>query len=137
MLKILADRLAEALAEMLHEKVRREYWGFENAEKANIADSLKHRYQGVRSAPGYSSCPDHSEKKTLFRLLDAEKNIGITLTESCMINPAASVCGYIFANKEARNFNLGKIGQDQVADYAKRKGIQLSEAEKWLSSRIG
>jgi 5-methyltetrahydrofolate--homocysteine methyltransferase len=137
MLKILADRLAEAFAEMLHEKVRKEYWGFETTEEMEIPELLKLKYTGIRPAPGYPSCPDHSEKSTLFHLLDAEKNTGSTLTESYMINPAASVCGYIFANKKAKYFNLGKIGKDQVADYAERKGIQFNVAEKWLSSCIG
>ncbi|NLD92455.1 MAG: methionine synthase [Fibrobacter sp.] len=130
MVKILADRLAEAFAEMLHEVVRKELWGYAADESISISDMLHVKYKGIRPAPGYPACPDHSEKKQIFDLLGVEKSIGITLTESHMMQPAASVCGYYFANPESHYFSLGKIGDDQIADFAKRKGISIDKAKK-------
>jgi 5-methyltetrahydrofolate--homocysteine methyltransferase len=130
MVKIIADRLAEAFAEKLHEIVRKEIWGYAANESISIADMLHVKYTGIRPAPGYPACPDHSEKKQLFDLLDVEKSTGITLTESYMMQPAASVCGYYFANPESHYFSIGKIGDDQLADFAKRKGISIDRARK-------
>lgn len=130
MVKILADRLAEAFAEMLHEVVRKELWGYAAEESISIPEMLHVKYKGIRPAPGYPACPDHSEKKQIFDLLGVEKSIGITLTESYMMQPAASVCGYYFANPESHYFSLGKIGDDQIADFAKRKGISSDNARK-------
>ncbi len=137
MLKILADRLAEAFAELIHEKVRKEWWAYESDSESEKDKLFLNEYSGIRPAPGYPSCPDHTEKETIFRLLDASYNSGIALTETFMMTPAASVCGYIFANKDAKYFNLGKIGRDQLADYAARKGIEMNEARKWLENSIG
>jgi len=136
MIKALANRLAEAFAELLHEKVRREYWGYAPEENYANEELLKKRYRGIRPAPGYPPCPDHTEKLVLFELLDVEKNTGISLTENLAMYPAASVCGLYFAHPEARYFALGKIGKDQVLDYQKRKGITLAEVEKWLSPNL-
>ncbi|MHB1685874.1 MAG: methionine synthase [Ignavibacteriaceae bacterium] len=133
MVKSLADRLAEAFAEHLHELVRKNYWGYANEEKLSNQDLIKESYQGIRPAPGYPAQPDHTEKSIIFNLLDAEKNTGIKLTESLAMYPAASVSGLYFAHREAKYFNVGKIGKDQVADYRKRKGMSLEEAERWLS----
>ena len=136
MVKALADRLAEAFAERLHEKVRKEYWGYVPTEALSREDLVREKYQGIRPAPGYAACPDHLEKKTLFRLLDIEKNIGVTLTHSMAMVPPSSVSGWYFSHPESRYFNVGKIGKDQVEDYAKRKDISLSEMEKWLSANL-
>jgi 5-methyltetrahydrofolate--homocysteine methyltransferase len=137
MLKICADRLAEALAEMLHEKVRKEVWGYSPGECNSPGELLKESYQGIRPAPGYPACPDHSEKRKLFNLLDAEKKAGISLTENYAMYPAASVSGYYFMHPFSRYFNLGKIMKDQVIDYASRKGISIAEAEKLLAPNLG
>jgi 5-methyltetrahydrofolate--homocysteine methyltransferase len=136
MVKALADRLAEAFAERLHEKVRKEYWGYVPTESLSREDLVREKYQGIRPAPGYAACPDHLEKKTLFRLLNIEKNIGVTLTHSMAMVPPSSVSGWYFSHPEARYFNVGKIGKDQVEDYARRKDISLSEMEKWLSANL-
>ncbi len=136
MIKALADRLAEALAEYLHEKVRREYWGYAAKEQLKNEDLIRETYTGIRPAPGYPACPDHLEKQTIWDLLDVEKRIGVTLTENLAMWPAASVSGYYFAHPEARYFGLGKIKDDQVADYARRKGIGEAEARKWLAPNI-
>ncbi len=136
MVKALADRLAEAFAERLHEKVRKEYWGYVPTESLSREDLVREKYQGIRPAPGYAACPDHLEKRTLFRLLDIEKNIGVTLTHSMAMVPPSSVSGWYFSHPESRYFNVGKIGKDQVEDYAKRKDISLSEMEKWLSANL-
>ena len=136
MVKALADRLAEAFAERLHEKVRKEYWAYVPTESLSREDLVRENYQGIRPAPGYAACPDHLEKKTLFRLLDIEKNIGVTLTQSMAMVPPSSVSGWYFSHPEARYFNVGKIGKDQVEDYARRKDISLSEMEKWLSANL-
>ena len=132
LVKALADRLAEAFAELLHEKVRKEYWGYSKDEKLSGEELIKEKYKGIRPAPGYPAQPDHTEKITLFKLLDVEKNASITLTENLAMYPAASVCGIYFANSNAKYFNVGKISKDQVDDYRKRKGMSLSEAERWL-----
>jgi len=137
MIKAIADRLAEAFAERMHERVRKEFWGYAVDEKLDNASIIKGRYRGIRPAPGYPACPDHTEKLTLFKLLEADKNIGISLTESFAMTPAASVSGWYFAQPKSRYFGVGKIGKDQVTDYANRKGITLKEAEKWLAPNLG
>lgn len=134
MLKALADRLAEAFAERMHERVRKEFWGYANNENFDNEALIKERYQGIRPAPGYPACPEHTEKRTLWQLLDVDTKIGIKLTESCAMYPAASVSGWYFAHPEAKYFGLGAISKDQVADYAERKGMELEEAERWLAS---
>jgi len=137
MAKALADRLAEAFAERLHERVRREFWGYARDENLSNEQLIEESYRGIRPAPGYPACPEHTEKRTLFKLLDAEKNAGIHLTESCAMIPAAAVSGYYFANPEARYFGLGRVGRDQVEDYARRKGMTTTEAERWLAPNLG
>ncbi len=133
MSKALADRLAEAFAEAMHEKVRRELWAYAPDEKLSNEGLVAEEYRGIRPAPGYPAQPDHTEKRTLFRLLDAEKAAGLQLTESCAMWPAAAVSGLYFAHPESRYFGVGKIGRDQVQDYAARKGWSLEEAERWLA----
>ena len=133
LLKALADRLAEALAERLHEQVRREYWGYAAGEALENAQLISEAYQGIRPAPGYPACPDHTEKRTLFRLLDVPALAGITLTESFAMLPTASVSGWYFWRPEARYFGTGMIGEDQVADLAARKGMATSEMARWLA----
>jgi 5-methyltetrahydrofolate--homocysteine methyltransferase len=137
MAKALADRLAEAFAERLHERVRRELWGHEVSEGQSTVDLIEERYKGIRPAPGYPACPDHTEKQTLFTLLDAERHTGVTLTESYAMLPGASVSGWYFAHPEAQYFGLGRIGKDQVTDYAKRKGLSMADAERWLRPNLG
>jgi len=136
MLKILADRLAEAFAELLHEKVRKEYWGYATNEKLTQDEILHERYHGIRPAIGYPSLPDHTLKKTLFELLDAEDKAGISLTESHMMIPQAAVSGFYFAHPETKYFNVQKVSKDQVQDYADRCGINIEEAEKRLSQNL-
>jgi 5-methyltetrahydrofolate--homocysteine methyltransferase len=131
-LQALADRLAEAFAEMLHAKTRREYWGYVKDENLSNEDLIQEKYQGIRPAPGYPACPDHTEKFKLFALLDATNNTGIQLTENLAMYPASSVCGWYFANPESRYFGIGKIEKDQVEDYARRKNMPLDEVERWL-----
>lgn len=131
-LQALADRLAEAFAECLHEKVRKEIWGYAKEEKLSKESLNKEQYQGIRPAPGYPACPDHTEKYKLFHLLCAEKNAGITLTESLAMYPASSVCGWYIAHPQSKYFGVGKIDQDQLHDYASRKNIPVEEAKKWL-----
>ncbi len=133
MVKALADRLAEAFAEYLHERIRRIEWGFSGGEQLSNEDLIREKYQGIRPAPGYPACPDHSEKIRIFELLDAEKNIGIKLTESLAMHPGAAVSGYYFSHPEARYFGLGKIDFDQVNSYAKSMEITIEEAKKTLS----
>ncbi|MBV6513776.1 MAG: Methionine synthase [Ignavibacteriaceae bacterium] len=133
MVKAVADRLAEAFAEYLHKKVRTDLWGYAKDEKLDNTDLIKEEYQGIRPAPGYPACPDHTEKWTLFKLLDVEKRTGISLTESLAMYPAASVCGVYYSHPEAKYFTTGKLGKDQVLDYHKRKGMSISETERWLS----
>jgi 5-methyltetrahydrofolate--homocysteine methyltransferase len=137
MVKALADRLAEAFAERMHELVRKEYWGYAKDESFSNEELIKEKYAGIRPAPGYPACPDHTEKDTLFRLLDAEKNAGINLTESYAMYPTAAVSGFYFAHAESRYFGLGKIAKDQVEDYAKRKKMDLEVVERWLSPNLG
>jgi 5-methyltetrahydrofolate--homocysteine methyltransferase len=134
MVKSLADRLAEAFAENLHELVRKKYWGYAPEEELSREDLIKESYQGIRPAPGYPAQPDHTEKPIIFDLLKVEENTGIKLTESFAMHPAASVSGLFLANKEAKYFNVGKIGKDQVLDYHKRKGMSIEEVERWLGS---
>jgi 5-methyltetrahydrofolate--homocysteine methyltransferase len=136
MAKALADRLVEAFAESLHRTARTE-WGYGAAETLTTADLLRERYRGIRPAPGYPACPDHTEKRTIFRLLDAPCRAGITLTESCAMAPASSVSGLYFAHPEAHYFAVGRIGRDQAVDYARRKGLPLSEVERWLAPNLG
>jgi 5-methyltetrahydrofolate--homocysteine methyltransferase len=137
MIKVLADRLAEALAEMLHARVRREHWGY--AADENLAhDAMIHeKYQGIRPAAGYPACPEHTEKGTLWQLLDVEANIGMTITESYAMLPTAAVSGLYFANAASRYFTVGKLNHDQIEDYAQRKGWSVEEAEKWLAPNLG
>ncbi|MBI5493623.1 MAG: methionine synthase [Deltaproteobacteria bacterium] len=135
LLKSLADRLAEALAEMLHQRVRRE-WGYGTAESYSPAELADEKFRGIRPAFGYPACPDHSEKRTLFRLLEAER-LGMALTESCAMTPAASVSGLYLHHPSARYFNLGRVGRDQVEDYARRKGVPVVDVEKWLAPNLG
>ncbi len=132
LLQALADRLAEALAEYLHEKVRKEYWGYDKQESLSNDALIKEEYTGIRPAPGYPACPDHTEKKKLFHLLDATNQVGITLTESLAMYPASSVCGWYFSHPSSKYFGVGKINKDQLEDYAVRKGMSMEEAEKWL-----
>ncbi|RIV73919.1 methionine synthase [Flagellimonas aequoris] len=136
MIKALADRLAEAFAEYLHREVRTTYWGYAQNENLDNSALIDEKYQGIRPAPGYPACPDHLEKLTIWELLDVEEKIGVKLTESLAMWPAASVSGYYFAHPQAKYFGLGKMTQDQVADFAKRKGITLEEAQKWLAPNI-
>jgi 5-methyltetrahydrofolate--homocysteine methyltransferase len=137
MLKALADRLAEATAEHFHERVRREIWGYAGHETLTNDQLIREQYQGIRPAPGYPACPDHTEKAKLWDLLDAEKKAGITLTESFAMYPTAAVSGWYFAHPEARYFNIGKVDRDQVEDYAQRKGMSVEEMERWLSPNLG
>ena len=136
MVKSLADRLAEAFAERLHEKVRKEYWGYVPTESLSHEQRVREIYQGIRPAPGYAACPDHLEKKTLFKLLEIDKNIGVSLTESMAMVPPSSVSGWYFAHPESKYFNVGKIGRDQLEDYSKRIDLSLDETEKWLSANL-
>jgi 5-methyltetrahydrofolate--homocysteine methyltransferase len=136
MIKALADRLAEAFAETLHEEVRKEYWGYSKNEMLTTQQLINEDYPGIRPAPGYPACPDHTEKRKLFDLLQVEKNTGIRLTESFAMYPASSVSGFYFSHPQSKYFGVGKIARDQVEDYAKRKGISTEEAEKWLSQNL-
>ena len=136
LLKALADRLAEAFAELLHEKVRKQLWGYAPDEQFSNEQLIRERYRGIRPAPGYPACPDHTEKRTLFRLLQVEQNTGITLTDHLAMYPAASVCGLYFAHPQARYFSVGQIGRDQLEDYARRKGLPVAELEKWLRPNL-
>ncbi len=135
--KSLADRLAEAFAEYLHLLVRRDFWGYAPDEALGIDDLLKVRYRGIRPAPGYPPCPDHTEKREIWKLLRPGDKAGISLTESCMMVPEASVSGYYFSHPEAKYFSVDKLARDQVEDYARRKGMSIAEAEKWLSPMLG
>jgi 5-methyltetrahydrofolate--homocysteine methyltransferase len=135
MAKALADRLAEAFAEYLHKRVR-EQWGYGRQERLSQEDLIREKYRGIRPAPGYPACPDHTEKRTLFDLLHVEGHTGIALTESFAMLPAAAVSGWYFAHPDARYFAVGKIGKDQVEDYARRKGMELRTIERWLSPNL-
>jgi 5-methyltetrahydrofolate--homocysteine methyltransferase len=132
LLKALADRLAEALAERMHERVRQEFWGYAQTENLENDQLIAEAYRGIRPAPGYPACPEHTEKRSLWKLLQPEK-LGITLTESCAMYPAAAVSGWYFSHPESRYFGLGQIGKDQVENYARRKGMSIAEAERWLA----
>ncbi len=136
MIKALADRLAEAFAEYLHKEIRTKHWAYSPDENLSNNDLIKESYKGIRPAPGYPACPDHLEKQTIWKLLNVEEQIGVKLTESLAMWPAASVSGYYFANKEAKYFGLGKITEDQLKDYAKRRSINKDEAKKWLSPNL-
>ena len=136
MVKALADRLAEAFSEYLHQ-VARKVWGYGIAEAFSNEDLIRCRYRGIRPAPGYPACPDHTEKRALFDLLDAEARTGISLTESFAMNPAASVSGLYFGHPDAKYFSVGKINRDQIEDYSQRKGLDISEVERWLSPNLG
>jgi len=136
MVQAIADRFAEAFAEYLHKKVRTKHWSYTSQEDLSNEDLIKETYKGIRPAPGYPACPDHLEKETIWKLLDVEKTIGVKLTESMAMWPAAAVSGYYFANPEAKYFGLGKITEDQIVDYAHRKGIELELAKKWLQPVI-
>jgi 5-methyltetrahydrofolate--homocysteine methyltransferase len=136
LIKAIADRLAEAYAEMLHKQARAE-WGYGQTESLTNEQLIDEEYRGIRPAPGYPACPDHTEKRTLFQLLDAEKQIGVKLTESFAMWPAASVSGLYFAHPQARYFAVDRLAQDQVQDYARRKGRSLREIERWLAPNLG
>lgn len=136
LLKSLADRLAEALAERMHERVRKEFWAYDADETLSNAELIKEQYRGIRPAPGYPACPDHTEKGTLFELLDAENQTGVSLTEHFAMFPTAAVSGWYFSYPDARYYAVGKIAKDQVEDYATRKGVSVEEAERWLSPNL-
>ena len=137
LLKALADRLAEALAEYIHERMRKEFWAYAEAEDLNNDDRIAENYAGIRPAPGYPACPDHTEKEKLWKLLDVEKEIGLKLTESFAMFPTAAVSGFYFSHPESRYFSVGKISRDQLESFAERKGISVSEAERWLAPNLG
>jgi 5-methyltetrahydrofolate--homocysteine methyltransferase len=136
MIRILGDRLAEATAEMLHENIRKYYWGYSPEENYSADELFRNAYKGIRPAPGYPACPDHTEKRTLFDLLEVEKNIGVTLTENFAMVPVSSVSAYVFAHPGSTYFNIGKIGADQLSDYAARKKFTIQEASRWLSQNL-
>jgi 5-methyltetrahydrofolate--homocysteine methyltransferase len=137
LLKALADRLAEALAERMHQRVRGEFWGYAADENLDNEALIAERYAGIRPAPGYPACPDHTEKLALWQLLDVERNAGMTLTDSMAMYPAASVSGWYIAQPAARYFGIGRINRDQVQDYAQRKGMELHRMERWLAPSLG
>jgi 5-methyltetrahydrofolate--homocysteine methyltransferase len=136
MLKALADRLAEAYTELLHARVRREFWGYGRDETLTNADLIAEKYRGIRPAPGYPACPDHTEKGALFELLRAEE-AGLRVTESYAMYPASSVSGFYLSHPQSRYFAVGKVGRDQVIDYARRKSMTVSEVERWLAPVLG
>jgi 5-methyltetrahydrofolate--homocysteine methyltransferase len=136
LLKALADRLAEAFAELMHQRVRREFWGYAPDEALSVAELVDEKYRGIRPAPGYPACPDHTEKGLLFSLLDAPAEAGITLTESFAMLPTAAVSGFYFSHPESQYFAVAKIDRDQVEDYARRKGVSLQEIERWLAPNL-
>ncbi|MEM1406966.1 MAG: methionine synthase [Bacteroidota bacterium] len=136
MVKALADRLAEAFAELMHKRVRKEFWGYVESESLNNEELIREKYSGIRPAPGYPACPDHTEKRLLFDLLEVEKHTGISLTESFAMYPAASVSGFYFSHPQSRYFGLGKIAKDQVEDYARRKEMEVEAIEKWLAPNL-
>ena len=135
MTKALADRLAEAFAEFLHKRVRDE-WGFGRSEQLSSEEVIREKYRGIRPAAGYPACPDHTEKRTLWRLLGVEETTGMKLTETCAMWPGASVSGLYFARPESKYFAVGKLGRDQVLDYHVRKGMTLAEVERWLGPNL-
>jgi 5-methyltetrahydrofolate--homocysteine methyltransferase len=137
MVQALADRLAEAAVEWLHREIRMKHWGYAPNESLTPEQLIHEEYQGIRPAAGYPACPDHTEKATIWRLLDVEKRTGISLTESYAMNPPASISGLIFSHPESRYFNVGLIGRDQVEDYAARKDMPVGVVEKWLVNNLG
>ena len=138
MAKALADRLAEAFAERMHESARMEFWGYAENEELSNEDLVREAYQGIRPAPGYPACPDHTEKQILFDLLKGDENAGVLLTESFAMMPAASVSGFYFSHPGSHYFGVGRIGRDQVGDYAARKGESVEAVERWLGHcRLG
>jgi 5-methyltetrahydrofolate--homocysteine methyltransferase len=136
MIKGLADRLAEAFAERLHQRVRKEFWGYAQEENLNPLQLLKEQYQGIRPAPGYPACPDHTEKQILFRLLQVNQRASIGLNENMMMVPAASVSGFYFSHPSSQYFFLGKLTKDQIENYARRKGMAVEVMENWLASNL-
>ena len=136
LVKSLGDRIAEALAEMMHQRVRTDFWGYDINEKLNNNQLINEDYIGIRPAPGYPACPDHTQKETLFKLLDINNNLKVKLTESFAMSPSSSVSGLYFSNPKASYFGVGKINKDQVIDYASRRGISVEEAEKWLAPNL-
>jgi 5-methyltetrahydrofolate--homocysteine methyltransferase len=137
LLEALADRLAEAFAERLHQRVRTEFWGYATEDEKTNEDLIAERYQGIRPAPGYPACPEHTEKRTIWELLDVTANTGIELTDGMAMWPGAAVSGIYYGHPQSQYFVVGRLGQDQVADYARRKGWTLKEAEHWLSPNLG
>ena len=137
LLKALADRLAEALAEYLHERVRKDYWAYDPEERLSNDELIAETYRGIRPAPGYPACPDHTEKAKLWSMLDVEASIGLRLTDSYAMYPTAAVSGFYFSHPEAKYFSVGKVARDQVESYAARKGMTLSDAERWLAPNLG
>ena len=137
LLKAVADRLAEGAAEWLHEKVRTELWATSPDEALSNEEIIRMRYRGIRPAPGYPACPDHTEKRALWRLLEVHERTGLQLTENLAMQPASAVCGWYFAHPQARYFGVGALGRDQVVDYARRKGMSVEEAERWLAPNLG
>ena len=133
LVKALADRLVEAFAEYMHAKVRREFWGYGRENGLSNSDLIAEKYQGIRPAPGYPACPEHTEKKSLFELLQVDDHIQITLTEHFAMHPAAAVSGWYFSHPQSKYFGIGQIGKDQVEDYAQRKSMTLKEAERWMA----
>ena len=136
MVKALADRMAEAFAEMLHHKVRTEYWGYAKTENLDNEELIHEKYQGIRPAAGYPACPDHTEKSTIFEMLNAEELAGIQLTESYAMYPTAAVSGLYFSHPESKYFGLGKIAKDQLQSYAQRKNMSVDEMERWLRANL-
>jgi 5-methyltetrahydrofolate--homocysteine methyltransferase len=136
MVKILADRLSEAFAEYLHEQVRKKYWGYQPDENLELNDMLHVKYRGIRPAPGYPACPDHSEKKQIFDILNVPGQIGVTLTDSYMMNPAASVCGYYFAHPQSRYFAIGPVSEEQLHDYSNRKNVSMQELKRCMAIQV-
>ena len=136
LVKSLGDRLAEAFAEKMHESVRKKYWGYTKNESLNNEQLINEKFTGIRPAPGYPACPDHTEKKNLFKLMNITDLIGVSLTDSYAMMPTSSVSGYYFSSKYSSYFGIGKINKDQVQDYAYRKKIKISEAEKWLRPNL-
>jgi len=137
MLKVLADRLAEAFAEHMHERVRKEFWAYESEECLSNEELIKEKYRGIRPAPGYPACPDHTEKATLWELLTPDVNAGMTITESFAMLPTAAVSGWYFSHPQSRYFSVTRIQQDQVIDYADRKGMDMMSTERWLAPILG
>lgn len=136
MVKVLADRYAEALTELMHKKVRKTLWAYDQSEELSNEEIIKEKYQGIRPAPGYPACPDHTLKQELFRLLDVEKNIGVELTESLAMYPGSAVSGFYYSHPQSKYFGLGKIAKDQIEDYVQKRGVSIEEAERWLSPAL-